>query len=152
MTFRSIDLFAGCGGLSLGLSQAGFSHMFAIEAHNDPFRTYQKNLIAGRSYASTWPSWLPQRANDIRQVLCDYERELIGLRGTVDLVAGGPPCQGFSMNGRRDPDDPRSQMIDCYFQFVRAVQPKLVLLENVRPTTASCEPVHSSKLLDYTLS
>jgi DNA (cytosine-5)-methyltransferase 1 len=128
----AIDLFAGCGGLSLGLQQAGFDHLFAIEANKDAFATYHHNLVAGTDYEQRWPSWLEQQSHDILEVLDSKRTELIKLRGHVDLIAGGPPCQGFSMNGRRDPDDPRSQMINAYFEFVRLVQPKIVLLENVQ--------------------
>lgn len=132
MKFTCIDLFAGCGGLSLGLAQAGFEHLFAIEAHKHPFETYHRNLVAGKAYQSRWPAWLDQQAHDILTVLQEKEPELLGLRGKVDLVAGGPPCQGFSMNGRRDPEDPRSQMINAYFEFVRLTKPRVVLLENVQ--------------------
>jgi DNA (cytosine-5)-methyltransferase 1 len=128
----AIDLFAGCGGLSLGLQQAGFDHLFAIEANQDAFSTYHQNLVSGTDYEKRWPNWLEQKAHDILEVLDSKRTELIKLRGKVDLIAGGPPCQGFSMNGRRDPDDPRSQMINAYFEFVRLVKPKVVLLENVQ--------------------
>jgi DNA (cytosine-5)-methyltransferase 1 len=116
----------------LGLQQAGFDHLFAIEANKDAFATYHHNLVAGTDYEQRWPSWLEQQAHDILEVLESKKTELIKLRGQVDLIAGGPPCQGFSMNGRRDPDDPRSQMINAYFEFVRLVKPKIVLLENVQ--------------------
>lgn len=127
-----IDLFAGCGGLSLGLSQAGFEHVFAVEHHPDAFATYKRNLIDGKPYADRWPSWLPQTATDIQDILRDHRDDLVKLRGTIDLIAGGPPCQGFTTNGRRDPNDPRSSMVDAYLDFVDAVRPRLVLLENVR--------------------
>ena len=132
MGFTCIDLFAGCGGLSLGLAQAGFEHLFAIEAHPHAYATYHHNLISGKAYQQRWPKWLDQRAHDILNVIRENKAELKKLRGHVDLVAGGPPCQGFSMNGRRDPKDPRSQMINAYFNFVDLVRPQVVLLENVR--------------------
>jgi DNA (cytosine-5)-methyltransferase 1 len=132
MKFTCIDLFAGCGGLSLGLAQAGFEHIFAIEAHEHAFETYRHNLITGTAYQSRWPTWLGQHANDILTVIQENKHELLGLRGQIDLVAGGPPCQGFSMNGRRDPEDPRSQLINAYFEFVRLTKPRVVLLENVQ--------------------
>lgn len=132
MEFTCIDLFAGCGGLSLGLGQAGFEHLFAIEAHPHAYSTYHHNLVSGKPYQKRWPKWLDQRAHDILDVIKENETELKQLRGHVDLVAGGPPCQGFSTNGRRDPDDPRSQMINAYFNFVDLVRPQIVLLENVQ--------------------
>ena len=132
MNFTCIDLFAGCGGLSLGLSQAGFNHLFAIEAHPHAFATYHQNLVYGKPYQERWPDWLEQSPHDILHVIEQNEKELIQLRGKVDLIAGGPPCQGFSMNGRRDPEDPRSKMVNAYFDFVRLIKPRVVLLENVQ--------------------
>jgi len=132
MKYSCIDLFSGCGGLSLGLAQAGFDHLFAIEAHPHAFASYHRNLVLGKEYQNRWPEWLGQCAHDILDVVRNQNAELKLLRGTVDLVAGGPPCQGFSMNGRRDPSDPRSQMINAYFDFVDLVRPRTVLLENVQ--------------------
>ncbi len=79
-----------------------------------------------------WPVWLPVGPTDVVELVAKYGSELAEMAGTVDLVAGGPPCQGFSTNGRRDPDDPRSQMVEAYLDIVELVQPRLVLLENVR--------------------
>lgn len=131
MTFSCIDLFAGCGGLSLGLANAGFSTSFCVEAHPDAFATYKHNLLTQRPERHQWPSWLEKRAWKAQDVLANHYEALKAMRGTVDLIAGGPPCQGFSMNGLRRPDDPRSQMVDVYLQFVEVIQPRLVLLENV---------------------
>jgi len=133
---RFIDLFAGCGGLSLGLHNAGFGCQFAIEQHQDAFSTYRKNLLDGDRFAVHWPSWLDMGPHDIVEIVQEHENDLRKLRGEIDLVAGGPPCQGFSTNGRRDPDDPRSKMVEAYLRMVELVQPKLVLLENVRGFTS----------------
>ncbi|WP_082662826.1 MULTISPECIES: DNA cytosine methyltransferase [unclassified Sphingopyxis] len=124
-----IDLFAGCGGLSLGLRRAGWTSLFAVEAHPDAFATYSHNLIRE---AGAWPEWLPHEAMRIEQLISDHRRNLKKLRGHVDLVAGGPPCQGFSTAGRRRADDPRNRMVRHYLDFLRLVEPRLVLLENVR--------------------
>lgn len=131
MTATLIDLFAGCGGLSLGLSNAGFSPQFAVEAHDDAFQTYSSNLIEGTELEEVWPSWLEKRAWHAEQILDQYPDQLAGLRGKIDLIAGGPPCQGFSMNGLRRPDDPRSRMVEVYLDYVKTIRPRLVLLENV---------------------
>lgn len=131
-----IDLFAGCGGLSLGLIQAGFSCRFAVEAHPDAFETYRKNLIEGPVTGHEWPEWLAVAAHDVVALAANHRPHLAALRGSIDLVAGGPPCQGFSTNGRRDPDDPRSRMVDAYLEIVDLVRPSLVLIENVRGFTS----------------
>ena len=94
--YTVIDLFAGCGGLSLGLYQAGWNGLFAIEKNDFAFATLKANLIDNKKHFE-WPKWLPQTPHDINEVLNNYDSELLALRGHVDLVAGGPPCQGFSM-------------------------------------------------------
>lgn len=144
MNYTCIDLFAGCGGLSLGLGQAGFKHLFAIEAHPHAYATYHRNLVVGKDYQQRWPRWLDQSAHDILDVVDSKNAELKQLRGKVDLVAGGPPCQGFSMNGRRDPSDPRSQMINAYFAFVDLVRPRVVLLENVQGFASMPHEAHGN--------
>ena len=126
-----IDLFAGCGGLSLGLGASGFKTLIGVEAHSDAFATYQHNLLEKHSDRHTWPTWLEKRAWYAQDLLAQHSENLLALRGKVDLVAGGPPCQGFSMNGLRRPDDPRSRMVDVYLQYVETLRPRLVLLENV---------------------
>ena len=128
--YTVIDLFAGCGGLSLGLYQAGWSGIFAIEKNAFAFDTLKYNLIDNHKHF-TWPDWLPQTPHDINEVLEKYESQLKSLRGTVDLVAGGPPCQGFSMAGKRVKDDVRNNLVFSYIEFIKLVQPKLVLFENV---------------------
>lgn len=126
-----IDLFAGCGGLSLGLGAAGFSTTFAIEAHHHAFETYEANLLQKEGSTHNWPEWLPRTAWQAQEVLKQFPDELAALRGTIDLIAGGPPCQGFSMNGLRRPDDPRSKMVEVYLEYVRLIRPRCVMLENV---------------------
>lgn len=129
-----IDLFAGCGGLSLGLYNAGWKGLFAIEKSPDAFETLKYNLIDKRNHF-TWPSWLPQKNLDIKVVLKEYEEELIKLQGTVDMVTGGPPCQGFSTAGKRDEKDKRNTLIKDYIHFIKLVQPKILFFENVKGFT-----------------
>jgi len=131
MAANYIDLFAGCGGLSLGLRAAGFTTLFAVEAHPDAFATYSANLLAPPNASHQWPDWLEQRAWSAQELLARHLTQVETLRGNVDLIAGGPPCQGFSMNGLRRPDDPRSKMVDVYLEYVNVVRPRFVLLENV---------------------
>lgn len=127
-----IDLFSGCGGLSLGLLKAGWQGCFAIERADDAFLTYKKNLIDSDRFQYDWPMWLPKSAHDIETFLDNYRERLAGLRGQVDLIAGGPPCQGFSPAGKRNPSDPRNRMAERYIEVVKILKPKFLLLENVR--------------------
>lgn len=129
-----IDLFAGCGGLSLGLHNSGWKGAFAIEKSEDAFKTLEHNLIKKKKHFD-WPNWLEQKHHDINEVLDNNAENLISLRGKIDLVAGGPPCQGFSMAGRRVENDSRNDLINSYINFIDLVQPKLIFFENVRGFT-----------------
>ena len=129
-----IDIFAGCGGLSLGLYQSGWQGLFAIEKNKNAFDTLNHNLIKNKGHFS-WPTWLPKSNLDIVEVTNRFEKELCALRGSIDLVAGGPPCQGFSMAGKREEKDIRNQMVFSYIKFVDLVRPKLLLFENVKGFT-----------------
>lgn len=133
-TYTVIDLFAGCGGLSLGLYQAGWRGIFAIEKNPCAFETLKYNLIDGKKHFD-WPDWLPVEPLDILEVNKKYKKQLRTLRGSVDLVAGGPPCQGFSMAGKRIEDDLRNQLVFSYIDFIKMVRPKLLLFENVKGFT-----------------
>lgn len=132
--YTVIDLFAGAGGLSLGLYQAGWNGLFAIEKNPFAFETLKYNLIDGKKHFD-WPNWLPKTAHDINEILKNYSEQLENLRGKVDLVAGGPPCQGFSMAGKRVKDDVRNQLVFSYIKFIKLVQPKMILFENVKGFT-----------------
>ncbi|MES2484533.1 MAG: DNA cytosine methyltransferase [Bacteroidota bacterium] len=129
-----IDLFAGCGGLSLGLNQSEWQGLFAIEKSPFAFKTLKHNLIDNLKHFS-WPDWLETKNHDINSLLKDNQQQLKGLRGTVDMVAGGPPCQGFSTAGRREENDHRNELISSYIQFIRLVQPKIIFFENVKGFT-----------------
>src|SRR5580658_3743688 len=127
-----IDLFAGCGGLSLGLQQAGWDGALAVERSEMAFQTLRYNLIEGEpSHFESWPSWFPKEPYSIQRFTENYAEKLVALQGQVTLVAGGPPCQGFSYAGKRQKHDYRNQLYRSYLEVVRLVRPSLVLLENV---------------------
>lgn len=122
MSHKSLDLFAGAGGLSEGLREAGFTSLYA-------------NEISPR-YAQTYAMNHPKTqvdSRDIRQVDARKIRNLLGLkRGELDLVAGGPPCQGFSINApKRSTADLRNHLFREYLRFVAEFQPRTVMIENV---------------------
>lgn len=130
---RFIDLFAGCGGLSLGLTNSGWQGVFAVEKTADAFETLKHNLI-DRDIVSKfdWPAWLACGPTTTSELIENHSESLKNLKGTIDLIAGGPPCQGFSFAGRRNPDDPRNKLTEEYIQIVDMVKPKYLLLENVK--------------------
>lgn len=95
---RVLDLFCGCGGFSLGLRWAGFQLAGGIDTDEDALKTYKRNLH------------VPVMQKDIREVAVDEVRRMFGEK--IDVIVGGPPCQGFSMNGKRRPDDPRNPFLE----------------------------------------
>ena len=131
---KYIDLFAGSGGLSLGLYNAGLHGIFAVERNKDAFSTLKYNLIKRKKHFS-WPNWLEMKNWDINELLEVHSKELAALNGSVDLVVGGPPCQGFSMAGKRKNDDIRNQLMHSYIEFIKLVQPTMLFFENVQGFT-----------------
>ena len=128
-----LDMFAGCGGLSLGLLTSGWKGLFAAEKDSLAFETLKNNLIEGeKPVRYHWPKWLPKQATTISKLVKTHGKQLKKLRGKVDLIAGGPPCQGFSLAGRRRKNDPRNALFRQYAKVVEAVKPCFLLLENVR--------------------
>lgn len=122
-TYTLIDLFAGCGGLSLGLEQAGFTPIFANEIVPEYLETYKRNHHLKDS------QYFVGDIKDLNQHIDGYLKEF----GDVDLVCGGPPCQGFSMaNRQRIIDDPRNQLYKEFLVFLSHVRPRFFLMENVR--------------------
>jgi DNA (cytosine-5)-methyltransferase 1 len=134
--FSFIDIFAGCGGLSLGLLQSGWKGIFALEHDKNAFQTLHDNLIVENcDYKFDWPKWLPKTPLCVAQTVKEYRKELAELVGNVDMIVGGPPCQGFSSAGRRNPNDPRNMLVQSYIDFVQLINPPIVLIENVRGIT-----------------
>lgn len=120
--FTAIDLFAGCGGLSSGLKDAGFRILAAVENDAD----------AAQSYAANHPE-VKLYDLDIRQVAPARVLRELGLkRGQVDLVAGCPPCQGFTrLTEKRRRRDPRNLLVREFLRIVIALRPRACMLENV---------------------
>lgn len=129
-----IHIFAGCGGLSLGLYKAGWRGVFAIEKNEMAFETLKFNLIDNKNHFD-WPSWLPIKAYDINYFIKKYNKNITKLKGKITLVAGGPPCQGFSSAGQRREEDERNKLVDSYINFVKILSPEAVFFENVKGFT-----------------
>ncbi len=130
------DVFAGCGGLSLGLMQAGLTGKFAIEHDEFAFATLKANLLSkDAALKFAWPRWLPKQPMSVGHVLRAYKAEFAAMEGSIDLLVGGPPCQGFSSAGHRKHDDPRNKLFASYLKIVDALKPRAVLIENVRGFT-----------------
>lgn len=122
----AIDLFSGCGGMTLGLRQAGFRVIAAVDSDGLSMQTYRVNHRG----VKTWQS-------DIRKLPALRLQNALGIgRGDLDLLAGCPPCQGFSsmrtMNGGKRIRDPQQKdLVFEFLRFVRQLKPKVVMMENV---------------------
>lgn len=137
--FRYVDLFAGCGGLSLGLENAGGKSVLAVEKSDMAAQTYYRNFIDADVDADDWRRYLEQSlSKQVRSGLVVSElRNVLDARGLdlsdleIDVVVGGPPCQGFSLAGRRNPADMRNKLPWEFLEFVERTRPRVVVIENV---------------------
>jgi|TARA_Y100000031_G_C8196705_1_gene374056 DNA (cytosine-5)-methyltransferase 1 len=123
MNLLAYDFFAGCGGLSKGLENAGVNVLWANESDEH----------AAQSYRASHPNTeiIVDDANVLLHRFINGSRSL-PKPGEVDLVVGGPPCQGFSgFNRNRRLDDPRNSLIETFLGFITYLNPKYVLMENV---------------------
>lgn len=121
----AIDLFSGCGGLTVGLKRAGFRVLGAVEVDPLSAKTYQANHLD----VALW-------VMDIRELDPHELLDTLGLKkGSLDLLAGCPPCQGFStmrtLNGALKVNDPRNDLLLEFERFVEALLPRAIMMENV---------------------
>src|SRR5579883_1417471 len=119
---RSIELFTGAGGLALGTHRAGFHHLAVIEIDHDSCDTLQLNRVRRKR---TGIDWLIHEAD---VATFDYSQ----YSGPIDLLAGGPPCQPFSLGGKHAGEMDHRNMFPAVFRAVRELHPRAFLFENVK--------------------
>lgn len=119
---KSLELFAGAGGLAMGIAEAGFKHCAIIERDGNSFDTLCFNKKRGVSYIRDWPLF----QSDVR--FFDYRP----YQDRVDLISGGPPCQPFSMGGKHCGNNDHRDMFPEAVRAVREVRPKAFMFENVK--------------------
>lgn len=136
-SFTFIDLFSGCGGLSCGLELAGHRCLLGVDADKDAIASFAANHHEAAVYLG-----------DIKKLSSQKLREL--LRGQkVDMVVGGPPCQGFSTVGRGEVEDERNLLFKEFVRIVKLTGPKVILFENVTGLVAKKNQVILKKIFQY---
>ena len=121
----AFSVFSGCGGFSLGFAWAGFAVRGYVEADVAIRRMYADNFSSSVNYG-----------NDVTCISDAELRSLSRRVGSIDILLGGPPCQGFSLSGKRDVHDPRNTLFHHYLKFVRHLRPTVALMENVKLLTS----------------
>ena len=124
MAYNCIDCFCGAGGLALGLSNSGFDILYSFDIDAKAIATMRSNY-----------KYLPihqTEIKDIYEINIDTLINMVGLRqGELDLLAGGPPCQGFSIQRSGNDIDVRNNLVSKYIEVVKSIRPKFFLMENV---------------------
>lgn len=114
-----IDLFCGCGGLSYGFEKAGYNILLGIDNDSKALETFELNHKGAKSICG-----------DITTITYDDIKSIIGNK-QIDVIIGGPPCQGMSLSGPRKIDDPRNRLYLSYIRLVEEIKPKAFVIENV---------------------
>ena len=125
----AMSFFVGCGGLCYGITSAGFNIVAANELVEDYKKVYQQNF-PNTHFLS----------NDIKDISADEIDAILEQYPEIDLFAGGPPCQGFSLAGKRDVKDKRNTLFSYYLKIANQVKPKVILMENVKLLTSMKNP------------
>src|SRR5262249_3492688 len=122
---RSVELFTGAGGLALAIEKAGFHHDTVVERDKDCCRTIRENQARGFKPLNGWRLF----SGDVRDF--DYSE----VKGDIDLLAGGAPCQPFPIGGKHKADRDRRDMFPEVVRAVRELRPRAILVENVKGLT-----------------
>ena len=137
-----IDLFCGCGGMSKGLIDAGLNIIAGIDVWDKAVVSYNKNFSHHQAYCEDLTQLSPEKFEEL------YNKD----KKAVDVLVGGPPCQSFSIAGRRDKDDPRNTLFMEYVKYLDYFRPKAFIMENVigllSKKTASSENTSGEKVID----
>lgn len=117
--YTFIDLFSGCGGMSLGFEMSGFKELLAIDNWKDALVTYEHNRNDAHTLCADLSCLSPEDVKNKYNI------------DDVDVIIGGPPCQGFSLAGKRIIEDERNKLYKSFVNFVRCFRPKAFVMENV---------------------
>jgi DNA (cytosine-5)-methyltransferase 1 len=137
---KAVSFFAGCGGLCYGVKAAGFEIVATNELVENYKAIYKLNIPD--------VNFLP---NDVQEITNSDIEQILKNNNKIDLMVGGPPCQGFSLAGKRDVNDKRNTLFEYYLNIAEKIQPKVILIENVRLLTSMKDPngsLVSKRILD----
>lgn len=117
---NTIDLFCGCGGLSKGLTDAGLNIIAGIDIWDQAIENYNKNF-KHKAYCEDLTQLSPEKFNKL------YNKD----NKIIDIIVSSPPCQAYSISGRRDKNDPRNDLYIEFIKYLNYFKPKIFLMENV---------------------
>ncbi len=136
----AIDLFCGCGGISKGLQDVGFEILAGVDIEPNYICTFAHNFPNAKSLQI-----------DLAETSPDEFMQIVGIKGgELNLLAGGPPCQGFSKNvprKNRFSEDPRNKLIEVFLDYCEALQPRFIILENVAEMKNGFDKSYTDEIL-----
>jgi DNA (cytosine-5)-methyltransferase 1 len=139
---RVIDLFCGCGGISWGLAQHGLEVIAGVDTWDIALQTFQRNHPRARAIKADLAALEPP----------DLARELRLSPGQLDVLVGGPPCQGFSKNvpaSRRFLKDPKNLLVGSFLAFVEHFRPRVFVMENVAEIVNAFDGAFTSEIISF---
>jgi DNA (cytosine-5)-methyltransferase 1 len=142
---KAVDLFCGCGGMSAGIQSAGFEVIAGVDIERKYLLTFSHNF----------PKALSMKTDICQLPPEEFMSALKLKRGELDLLAGGPPCQGFSKNvprSQRFLEDPNNQLVRRFLDYVEMMKPRFVIMENVAEMKNGFEQSYSDEILERLVS
>lgn len=137
--YRFADLFCGCGGMSIGLINAGFTDVIAADFWDVAKKNYLSyHLLKNTDFHQT-NMFVPEERNELKAAIA---------KSNIDILVGGPPCQGFSTLGKREEKDARNALVEAYLQMAIDIKPKMIIMENV-PAIQSMKHSSGKKYPEY---
>lgn len=135
-----VDLFCGCGGMSKGLSDAGLNVITGIDVWDEAVNNYNNNF-SHKAYCEDLTKLSPEKFNEM------YNKN----NQNIDIIVGGPPCQSFSMAGKRDKNDPRNSLFVEYVKYLDYFKPKAFVMENVMGILSK-QTIDNIKIIDIIMN
>jgi len=137
---KAIDLFCGCGGISVGLTKAGFEVLAGIDIEKKYLAIFKHNFPNANALNT-----------DITSISANEFMQIVGITsGELDLLVGGPPCQGFSKNVPRKNrllEDPKNLLVKSFLDYCEVLQPKMILMENVAEMKNGFGEIYSQEVI-----